>query len=165
MKKLYLLRHAEAANPQGVGDHKRPLTENGKRMCKMMSQYLAEKNIAPEVVLCSDALRTMTTAKEVFSGRGVKITANKKLYNANLGVILKELAKIGDDVVEMMVVGHNPAMQQLVLMLARPEDRISLQAVKAEYPPCTLTGYSFNISQWCEVEPGYGQLEMCIKTL
>jgi len=159
MKRLYLLRHAESNHPQGVSDHDRPLNENGKRMCKNMNSYILENKIIPDVVLCSDALRTMSTAKAVFAGVNINITANKKLYNSTVGEILKEIAKVNDNIFSVMVIGHNPAIQQLAFMLGRPEDKLLLKDVKNEYPPCTLIGYEINVAKWAEVQPELGKLE------
>ena len=164
MKKLYLLRHAESSRPKGVSDHERPINENGKKACKAMNAYILENKITPGVVLCSDAVRTMSTAKGIFAGRSdVNIAANKKLYNSTPGEILKEIAKIPDYVSSIMVVAHNPGIPQLAFILARQEDRGALIEIKTEYPTCALTEYSFNIEKWKDLEPGLGKFERLVK--
>lgn len=164
MKKLYLLRHAKSAHPQGIDDHNRPLDEEGKRECKVMSAYFIKNNVKPGLVLCSDSVRTTNTAKNIFQDiRTINIVYNKKLYNATAGEILKEIAKVPDDSAEIMVIGHNPGIGQLAFILAGQGDKDVLAQIKSEYPTCALTEYSFNIEKWNDIGPGVGKLERFVK--
>lgn len=163
MKKLYLLRHAQSSNPQGVSDHSRQLDKIGKQECKSMQAYLIENNIHPALVLCSDSVRTTMTAKNIFNGiSGINVTYNAKLYNATPGEILKEIAKISDDISSIMLIAHNPGIQQLAFILAGWGDKEMLGMIKSEYPTCALTEYSFNVDTWKNVQPGKGELDKFI---
>ena len=168
MKKLYLLRHAQASNPQGMDDRDRPLLEAGRQECKKMNSYLQENNIKPEVVLCSDAVRTMQTANfvipRVFSTEKteddvIQITPNKKLYLATPGEIIKEISKIDDEVNSIMVVAHNPGIQQLAVILAGSGNAEFINEIRIGYPTCALTEFSFDINNWKKIEPRSGVLE------
>ncbi len=160
MKKLYLLRHAEAANPEGMEDHDRPLNHRGTQECKKMDKYLTGNNIKPDIILCSDAIRTIQTAKNVFAGQNnINIILNKKLYLATPGEIIKEIAKISDKVNSAMIVAHNPGIEQLLRVLAGSGRLDILPYIKNQYPTCALTEFSFNVESWKNIEPGSGSLE------
>ncbi len=164
MKKLYLLRHAKTGYPQGVDDHNRPLTRQGIAACQDMHDYLLVNNLIPQMAICSDAVRTISTTKNILHGNNsVTVTANKKLYLATPGEILKEIAKIPGNINSLMVVGHNPGIGQLAFMLAMQGDKTTLAEIKANYPTCALTIYLFNIEKWQEVQPATGILDRFIK--
>jgi phosphohistidine phosphatase len=164
MKRIYLLRHAESANPQGISDHDRPLNANGKCMCKIMNNYILQNKILPDLVLCSDAVRTLDTAKAVFAGLSVEISPNKKLYNASLGEIVREIGKVPCNINSIMVVGHNPAIQQLAAMLAMPADKPLLKEIRVEYPPCTFVAYQVDINKWAQIQLESARLDVIFKT-
>ncbi len=158
MKKLYLLRHAQSGHPPKVDDRDRPLNIRGIQECTAMHAYLSEHGIMPEMVICSDAIRTETTAREVFKGIDANIIPVGKLYLATAGEIIKEINKIGDDVNLLMVVGHNPGIQQFAAVLAENNSK-AIFAGSREYRTCALAEFSVNISKWQDIEPGSGKLE------
>lgn len=159
MKKLYFLRHAQSGHPQGVDDKDRPINRHGQQECEAMARYLLENNICPELVICSDALRTTQTAKAVFQPQpSVKIEYNKKLYLATPGEILREISKIDDKVNSLMVVAHNPGIQQTSFIIAGSGDKVTIAEIKNDYPTCALAAFSFNIGKWQDVQPGKGLL-------
>ncbi len=163
MKKLYLLRHAKASYPNGVEDKDRPLNERGVAACKQMNAYFKEHNIKPDMVLCSDSRRTTDTAKFVLQGIDTKISYTKKLYLATPGEILKELVGINSEISSVLVIGHNPSIQQMVIILTGVGDINTLAQIKNKYPTCALTEFVFNINQWDNIEPGNGELLRFIK--
>lgn len=160
MKKLYLLRHAQSGSKQALDDHSRTINAQGKQECKAMNAYIIQNNIKPEIILCSDAVRTQETGQAVFQGNNdIKITANKKLYQATPGEILKEIAKIDDSVGSVMIIAHNPGIGQLAKLLAGSGDMEIIKRIGTEYPTCGLTELSFNVERWKKIDPGSGVLE------
>lgn len=161
MKKLYLLRHAKSGHPRNVDDRERPLNERGLQECKNMNAYLRENNITPSIVLCSPAKRTETTANETLQEIDSKISIVKKLYLATAGEILKELANVDNSIESVMVIAHNPGVQDLALFLAEIKSKKHF-AGGHEYPTCALTEFSLATENWGEIPQGANILERFI---
>lgn len=160
MKKLYLLRHAKASHPAGLDDKNRPLSPQGRQTCIAMAEYLTQNDIAPDLILCSDSLRTKQTAEGVFQhNNNLNIEYNKKLYLATPGEIIKEINKTQENVNSIMVIAHNPGIQQICSILASSGDAEILKSIKNDYPTCALAEFSLNIVSWKSIEPRVGKLE------
>ncbi|MGO4754098.1 histidine phosphatase family protein, partial [Streptomyces sp. 2MCAF27] len=108
-RRIVLLRHAKADWPQ-VSDHERPLAERGRQDAPLAGHWLVEAGIAPELTLCSTAVRTRETWKLVVHElpQRPKTVYEERLYEASLGELLALLNETPDDVSELLVVGHNP---------------------------------------------------------
>ena len=157
-KQLFVLRHAKSSwdNP-GLDDHERPLAPRGQRACKVMAEHLRTNAIEPELVLCSSARRTRETLEGVApSGQRV---IESELYSASAADLVDRLRRVPDDVASVMLIGHNPAVQMLVLRLARREagaadDRA---AVERKFPTGALATLTFDCG-WSELAPGSARL-------
>lgn len=122
MKTLLILRHAKSSwdNPN-LTDYDRPLNKRGKRDAPRMGNHLEEQGLVPDRILTSSAKRARKTANKVakacsFNG---KVTQIEKFYHAPLGVYLETLQSISEKHQRVMVVGHNPTMEQLVRQLTK----------------------------------------------
>ncbi len=121
MSELHLLRHAKAAPQQaGGGDRERPLEEGGRRAAQALAAWAAERRLAPELVLCSPALRTRQTLDLVTPAfmRPPQVLVEDGLYLANAQRLLTRLRQVAADVASVMVVGHNPGLQELATALS-----------------------------------------------
>ncbi|WP_367344696.1 histidine phosphatase family protein [Stenotrophomonas bentonitica] len=119
MRKLILLRHAHAdAASTGQADLDRPLSSVGLAEAEAAGKWLKEHNLLPDYVLCSPSRRTRETLEAVLQVTGY---AEQKLedavYEATPGT-LSGLIADRSDVGQLMVVGHNPGLEQLVALLA-----------------------------------------------
>jgi phosphohistidine phosphatase len=161
-KQLFLLRHAKSSwDDPGLGDHERPLAPRGRRAVKVLNEYLHDNDIHPAQVLCSTARRTRETLEGIDPGGERLIEAG--LYQADAEQLLERLRRVSDDVDSVMVIGHNPAMQTLVLRLAdQSEDGSRLEAVQRKFPTGALATLTFDCV-WSELEPGCAQLTAFIK--
>lgn len=117
MKTLLILRHAKSSwdNPN-LTDYERPLNKRGKRDAPRMGDHIRKQGLVPERILTSSAKRARKTAKKVakacrFDG---KVKRLDEFYHAPPGVYLETLQTITDKNQCVMVVGHNPTMEQLV---------------------------------------------------
>ncbi|MGC9220115.1 MAG: SixA phosphatase family protein [Solirubrobacteraceae bacterium] len=124
-RRLYLLRHAKSSwEMEGVADHDRPLSDRGRRAAALMADYVAAHAINPEMVLCSTAVRALSTLQAVLPGRldgadaRTAARVEHELYSADATQLLKRLQRLSADVQSVMVVGHNPTLQELALALA-----------------------------------------------
>ncbi len=120
MKTLLLMRHAKSSHEEeGMSDHARPLNERGRADAPRMAARLTEAGCLPDRVLCSTARRAKETA-ELFveaAGLGEPIEYRNQLYHAPPGDILDVIAEVGGDAGRLMVVAHNPGMEELVRRL------------------------------------------------
>ena len=157
MKQLFVLRHAKSSwdNP-GLEDHQRPLAPRGQRACEVMAEHLRSKSIEPELVLCSSARRTRETLEGVApTGEHV---IEPQLYSASAEDVLERLRRLPDDLSSVMVIGHNPTMQVLVLRLARREgDGVDRSLVERKFPTGALATLTFECG-WHELAAGSARL-------
>lgn len=132
MKTLLLMRHAKSSHDdEGLPDAERPLNERGRRDAPRMAARLAAAGLLPDRILCSTALRAKETAALVmeapgFTG-GLKFLG--RLYGATPDEILEVVAESGGDAARLMVVGHNPGMEQLLRRLTEFDDPMPTAAI------------------------------------
>lgn len=119
MRRLVILRHAKAANPEGVDDHERPLAARGRADATAVGAWLAEHDTIPDLVLCSTARRT----RETWAGVAAALTTtptvryDDRVYLASALDLLELVTEVDDDVSTLAVVGHNPGTSQLSRLL------------------------------------------------
>lgn len=120
MRKILVLRHARAGRVAGVADHDRPLNPVGTQEATRVGAYVAERHGAPELVRCSTARRareTVEVMRRIWPDQ-VTVTYEDGLYLASPDALLAIAAAVPDDVERLMLVGHNPGVQQLAAGLA-----------------------------------------------
>jgi phosphohistidine phosphatase len=170
-KQLFLLRHAKSswAEPS-LGDHERPLSPRGRRAVEVMAEHLRANAIEPSLVLCSTARRTRETLEGVEPGGELLIEDG--LYGAGAGSVLERLRRLPPEAKSVMVIGHNPAMQVLVLRLAGSAgrggergpvaDSSDLSEVHRKFPTGALATLTFDCS-WSELAPGRARLASFVR--
>ena len=138
MKHLYLLRHAKSSwKDTGLPDHDRPLAGRGRRAAKAIARHLRDHGIEPELVLCSTARRARETLERIEPALGSPaVLVERDLYAANAPALLGRLRSLPDTVESVMLIGHNPGLQDLALDLARPSPTARELATK--YPTAAL---------------------------
>ena len=158
-KQLFLLRHAKSSwDDPGLDDHERPLAPRGRRAVKLLGKHMRSHGIQPDQVLCSPARRTRETLDGAAPGGETLI--EPELYYASAAEILERLRRVPDEVDSVMVIGHNPAMQSLVLKLAVREptaDGSNALEVQRKFPTGALATLTFDGS-WSELAPGGAEL-------
>jgi phosphohistidine phosphatase len=120
MRRLILFRHgkAEAAGPSG-GDRERPLAERGGADSAVTAQWLSETDFVPDLVLLSPAVRTRETwdaAQPWF--RAARAEPRERLYLAAPETIRDVLDAAPVEADTVMVIGHNPGLQEFGVELA-----------------------------------------------
>lgn len=125
-RRLLVMRHAKAAEPDDTPDHERPLAPRGRRDAPEVGAWLASlapDGWVPTVVLCSDAVRTRQTTELLVAalvaagGPAPQVTGSGALYQAGVHQVLDEIAQVPDDVATLLVVGHEPTMSATVALL------------------------------------------------
>lgn len=155
---LYLLRHAKSSwDDPDAPDHDRPLAPRGEKAMKAMARHLRHAGIHPQLVLCSSALRARQTLQLVLPalGGGVRLEVEEDLYTFGSAVLLSRLKRVPAPISSLMLVGHNPAMQELTLRLAGSGDALS--RVGAKFPTGALAVIDV-ASAWSRLRLGQARL-------
>lgn len=148
MKKIILIRHAKSAwdNPW-LNDHDRPLAERGEKAAPLMGQKLVKKNIYPDLILSSTALRAKETAILISKEVGYpinKIELIEQLYHSSPSTMLKYLHMQKDHVNIIFLVAHNPGMTDLVNYLGYTLDNL---------PTAGIVGFKSSVEKWSDLKP------------
>jgi phosphohistidine phosphatase len=167
VKQLFVLRHAKSSwDDPGLEDHERPLAPRGLRAVKLLREHMQATGIHPEQVLCSAARRTRETLDGVSPGGEAIIEPG--LYAASYTEVIERLREVPRGTSSVMLVGHNPAMQMLVLRLAganeteraagtEPPVETDLAEVQNKFPTGALATLTFECA-WTELAPGCARL-------
>jgi len=160
-RRLVLLRHAKAEHAERLTDHERPLALLGRRQSTHVGTALAAAGVAPDLVLCSSALRTRQTWELVRPGLGTapRVEVTEDLYVAGVRDLLDVVRAVGDDVATVLVVGHEPTMSQAAAVLAGPgSDEPTLERVRVGVPTAAWSLLSTQVA-WSALEPDGATLE------
>jgi phosphohistidine phosphatase len=161
-RQLYVLRHAKSSwDDPGLEDHDRPLAPRGRRAVQLIARHLLDSNIHPDQVLCSSARRAVETCEGVSPGG--ELVIERDLYLASSDGLLARLHQVPAGAGSVMLIGHNPALQMLVLELADPGDASSdLDAVDTKFPTGALATLAFD-GPWSGLRPGSAKLESLLR--
>jgi Phosphohistidine phosphatase SixA len=165
VKRLVFLRHAKAipASPD-LEDRDRRLADRGRSDAIRMGQFLNEEGAVPELALCSSALRTRETLDLVLPQLSAAPTVRHlpELYLARWLTIVNLVRQVRDKADTLLLVGHNPGLEEAVKKFARPpgdtKTRKLHQLLDAEYPPAAVAILEFDVEMWSAVERGEGEL-------
>ena len=161
MKTLLLLRHAKSSwdNPGGR-DFDRPLAPRGRRTAPLIGGYLRDHQLLPDLVLCSTARRARETYDLVVpAAGGAAVQFEQALYLATPATLLRLVQATPASVERLLVVGHNPGLQQFAAQLARTGDKATRKRLQAKFPTAALAVITFPAADWGDIKPGVGQLE------
>ena len=166
MKTVYLLRHAKSdwAHPE-MQDHDRPLNARGREAAPQMGAYIKAERYKPDLVLCSTARRTVETFDLVSKALGgaVDVKFEEALYLAEPRQLLERLHWVDEGVKSVMLIGHNPGMEQLAQTLCAPpadagEEKLH-RRMREKYPTCALAVIRMPVMSWRGVKLGTGRLK------
>jgi phosphohistidine phosphatase SixA len=118
MREIVLLRHAHAESPQaGETDADRPLSAEGQAAAEAVGRWLVDNGHVPDCVLCSPARRVRETVEGVLRVTGyVDQRDEPGIYDATPGALIEILDRYRD-CGRVMLVGHNPGLEQLAALL------------------------------------------------
>jgi len=116
------MRHAKSSfkDPE-LKDGKRPLSKRGERNAAQMGELLQEREIYPQVILASPAVRVCQTAETVtrVTGYSGEVHYMDTLFMAEADEILDALHELPDEVESVMIIGHNPGLESLIPMFTK----------------------------------------------
>jgi phosphohistidine phosphatase len=168
MLTLALLRHAKSSwdNP-GLDDYDRPLAKRGKKAAPEMGAALAAMGLRPDLIICSGAARARATLDLVLKKLGApvpEVVYDDAVYMATPGALLARLHRIGpSETGEMprhvMLVGHNPGLEELALLLVGSGAADDTARMAEKFPTAAVAVIGFNADSWGLIAPGAGRLE------
>jgi phosphohistidine phosphatase len=163
LKRLFLLRHAKAQPADGgTEDFDRTLMLSGMQDAAALARYLRRSDYTVEQILCSSAARTTQTAELVLHELTADIEYRENLYLADPAKILAAVRAAPVAVSSLMVVGHNPGMEDCAAGLAREpvrrKERARHDALEEKFPTCALAILDFDVGRWRDVAQGCGKL-------
>lgn len=154
MKILSVIRHAEASRDDAhLRDFDRPLTETGMRDAAHMGRELSRHRTGPALILTSPALRALTTAQLIAAELDLpahSVLADDHLYHADASALLSVVEQLDDSVQHAAIVGHNPALLDVINLLNR--------AVLPELPAGAVVRLEFDADTWAGIQPRTGRL-------
>jgi phosphohistidine phosphatase len=140
MKTLLLLRHAKSSwNQPELHDHDRPLNKRGKKEAPKVGRYLKDNDLEPDLILSSTARRAQDTAQSVLeeSGFSGQIDLYQDLYLSDTSAYLDILRCLSDDANRVLVVGHNPDLEELLTLLTDVTEHLTTAALAQVDLPIT----------------------------
>ncbi len=161
---LFILRHAKSSwEDPGLEDRERPLAPRGHRAVEALADHIRENGIQPAQVLCSPARRTRETLHGLALKDGETLF-EPELYSASCSSLIERLHQVPEELGSVMVVGHNPTMQMVILRLVggNSSDGALFEAVQRKYPTGALATLEFEGS-WSELAPGAASLAALVR--
>jgi phosphohistidine phosphatase len=155
MRRLHLLRHAKSSwDDPALDDHERPLAPRGRKAAQRIAEYARTTGIAPELVVCSTALRARQTLAALLPvlGGDVEVRLEDALYGAGVDEVLARVREIDDRISSALVLGHNPTLHELALFLSGRSD------VLDRFPTGALVTFAFPTG-WAALHEGGAELE------
>jgi len=146
MKTLFLVRHAKSSwDDTALPDRERPLADRGKRDVDKMGKRLAKRDVKPDLIMSSPAVRALATAESIASRLGCKrkdIVVNDRLYAVEAEDLLDVIRGLGDKLEHVMLVGHNPALIELAN---------DLSSEITQLPTCAIAEFTFDAKSWSDI--------------
>lgn len=156
MKTLTLLRHAKSGWDDPVArDFDRPLNPKGQRAAAMMGRHMKSLGLAFDHVVASPAVRVVETLRHVSQGYGADLAPawDQRAYLASAATLLDIVHQLPDGAERVLLSGHNPGLEELVLLLSADTDALRDQ-VEIKFPTATLAELRFGVRLWKDVAPG-----------
>ncbi len=125
-------------------DHDRPLNARGKQDAPRIGQLICDQGLVPDLILCSTAKRARSTAKRVVAGGDFSCTPQllDEFYLAPADTYVEVLRQQASDHERILVIGHNPGLEELVLVLT---------GTSLSLPTAALVQVEFDIDTWFEL--------------
>jgi len=154
MKTLYILRHAKSSwEFEELSDHDRPLNKRGRTDAPIIGNELASRNVAPDRIVSSPAVRAISTATLVAKELGYEtddILVDERIYGADKNMLLDVVQETPVEINSIMLVGHNDALSELANLL-------SPQSV-GSIPTTGVVALEFHCESWYDINQANAEL-------
>jgi phosphohistidine phosphatase len=162
MKTLYLMRHAKAGwdDPQ-QRDYDRPLTPRGEAAAVLMGRFLRAQNIRVDMVLASPAVRNRQSFERLESSwrSGLSATFETAIYMATIETLLGLVHTASRSAKSVMLLGHNPGMEDLSFKLVHDGDAGGLDLLDHGFTTAAFAELTFDVADWRDIAPKSATLQ------
>jgi len=159
--RLLVLRHAKSAwTNSHLADHDRTLAPRGRRAAELLAAHIAGLDPAPDLVLSSTARRAQETIEPLLPRlpRSTEVMIEEGLYGAPAPLIVSRLREVPEATPSVLVVGHNPGLEDLVRGLGADGDPELVDRVRSKFPTGAFATLTFDVA-WKDLGPGVARLE------
>ena len=157
LKTIYLLRHAKSNwKDETLTDIERPLNERGRKAAETIGDLLKKEKIVPDLVLSSSAIRARETTDLVMQAGGLssELRFDEHIYEATPQKLLEVVQQIDESKKNVLLVGHNPGFEQLLVLLTGSVER---------FATATLAKINLKAATWASVKRDSGDLEWIVR--
>ena len=161
MPRLLLLRHAKSsADDIGIADVDRPLSPRGRRSAALVGEHISRHHLVPDRILCSAARRTRETLASLLPQLAgeTEIRLTRALYEPTRGTYQDVIAAFGAAAPTLMVIGHNPSMQEVASTLIGAGNPALAAEVSSKFPTAGLAVIDFDFAAWRDLKAGTGRI-------
>ncbi len=167
MKTLTLLRHAKSGWDDPVArDFDRALNSRGMRAAQTVGHHMRNLGLSFDHVVSSPAVRCVDTLDGVWEGYGRTLHPNwdRRIYLASGVTLLDVVHDQPDDHARILMCGHNPGLEDLILMLV-PEgnDEALRDDVEEKFPTASIAELEFAVDRWADITTGKAHLARFIR--
>jgi phosphohistidine phosphatase len=161
MKRLTLLRHAKSGFDAGIArDFDRTLNAKGRRAARAVGKHMRDQGMTFDHVIASPAARVVETLAQVGDayGNALSPALDRRVYLASASTLLDVLHEVPEETESLLLGGHNPGMEELILLLL-PDDAGPVRSeVEEKFPTASMVEIRFEAGRWEDVTPGSGTL-------
>ena len=156
LRRLVVLRHAKSDWPEGVPDHERPLAGRGRRDAPAAGRALVEADCLPDLAVCSTAVRARQTWQLASAQWGTPppVRYEPRVYAADVPELLGVVRETPAEVETLLLVGHNPGLEELVLDLAGDALDDALDELRLKFPTSAIAVLAWYGPTWRSLAPG-----------
>ena len=157
MKTLYLLRHAKSSwKDATLQDFDRPLNGRGKDSAPLVGRVMRKRKLKVDLVLSSPAARARQTAALVKESAGLSAETlyDERIYEADAARLLEVVSQAAEPADALVLVGHNPGIEELLTFLTGEERRM---------PTAALACITLDVEKWGKVRARAGRLEWLVR--
>ena len=163
MLHLAILRHAKSSwDNLRLTDIERPLNARGEAAAPLIGKHLTQLGFKPDLILCSTAKRTRQTLDQIAPHLDLTECVTRhdqEIYDASAADLLDILQHRGGSARNILLIGHNPGLQTLILQLAGSGDAAQLAFISEKFPTAALAILTFDSDYWRDISPGSGRLQ------
>jgi phosphohistidine phosphatase len=161
MRALHLLRHAKSRRDDPtLADHDRPLSPRGVQDMMAIAEHCADAGIHPDLILCSSALRTRATLALLipYLPPVPRILIDRDLYLASVAELFARVREVGDDVAQVLVIGHNDDLHEFAKALVGSGETALRERLQGKFPTGALASFNLSSPSWRHLGVGAGAL-------
>jgi phosphohistidine phosphatase len=157
MRNLYLLRHAKSSwKDDSLADFERPLSGRGTKACALIARFIVSENLDFDLAISSTAIRARETVDLIKQRAKLRteIRYDERIYEANASRLLQVISEIESEKKSVVLVGHNPGFEELMLSIT--EERLLI-------PTAALAQINLKVSKWSDNLVGKGTLAWIVR--